>query len=827
MRVNEPITDTEVMLDDDSLIVSKTDLAGRITFVNAAFVEISGYSEQELLGAPHNILRHPHMPAVAFADLWTTVKAGRPWEGVVKNRTKDGGFYWVQANVTPLMENGETVGYVSVRSKPAREQVAAADALYAAIREGRAGDVALAEGVVLRTGTGARLRRLAAGLQGHVYGLLAALLGLAAAVGWLGLATPAGLGALAAGAVVAWLLGRTLIASVTAPLARMEGHFAAIASGDLRHDIPPEATPEFVSTSSMLRAMKARLAYGIEERAEINRRAEAHLKREMLSLTEVLEGEIQDTVGDISIQSHRLGESAVQLLKVASELTAAAQAVSQAVDTTAGNVQTVASATEELEASSREILAQVAGSSQLAEEARRRADSATANVAGLSEAATRIGGVVALIQGIAAQTRMLALNATIEAARAGEAGKGFAVVAEEVKGLARQTEDGISDVNTHAVEIGRTTDDTVETVQAVAATIRDIDAVGAEVARAAEEQRAATAEIMASAVQAADHTSAVAENVRAVTGSAEQTNAIAHKVTDLTGLVNRDIASLQRRLGIILRSSYGGDRRHAGRVPVALRFTADFGGQTFSGFTGDISENGALLVLAGHDRPTATEAVIELEKVGAIRARMLSESIIGLHVRFDDMGRHVQKALLREIDRVADADKEYIVLVKDLGERLSRLLDGAVRNREIEPDSLFDIEYEAIPGTDPQQVMARHTELVERLFPAVIEPPLERDPRIVFCCATDRSGYIAAHNRKYSEPQRPDDPVWNAAHGRNRRVFDDRAGILAARNAKPHLAQTYCRDMGGGVFVLLKELDAPITVAGRHWGAVRMALKLG
>jgi hypothetical protein len=95
------------------------------------------------------------------------------------------------------------------------------------------------------------------------------------------------------------------------------------------------------------------------------------------------------------------------------------------------------------------------------------------------------------------------------------------------------------------------------------------------------------------------------------------------------------------------------------------------------------------------------------------------------------------------------------------------------------------------------------------------------------CCVTDRAGYIAAHNAKYSQPQRPGDPIWNAAHSRNRRVFDDRTGILAARNLKPYLAQTYARNMGGGSYVLLKEIDAPISVRSQHWGAVRMAMTLG
>ena len=107
MRVNEPITDREIVMEDGVLLVSRTDTGGRITFVNKAFVDISGYTEAELIGAPHNLIRHPHMPKEAFADLWATIKDGRPWEGMVKNRTKSGDFYWVRANVTPVIEDGK------------------------------------------------------------------------------------------------------------------------------------------------------------------------------------------------------------------------------------------------------------------------------------------------------------------------------------------------------------------------------------------------------------------------------------------------------------------------------------------------------------------------------------------------------------------------------------------------------------------------------------------------------------------------------------------------------------------------------------------------
>ena len=136
MRNNQPVTGVEIQIPDGEEIVSRTDLRGKIVYVNPTFVRVSGFTEAELLGQPHNIIRHPDMPSAAFADLWATLKAGRPWVGMVKNRCKDGGHYWVEAHAIPVYENGEHVGYMSVRRKPTREQVREAQAAYAALRAG-------------------------------------------------------------------------------------------------------------------------------------------------------------------------------------------------------------------------------------------------------------------------------------------------------------------------------------------------------------------------------------------------------------------------------------------------------------------------------------------------------------------------------------------------------------------------------------------------------------------------------------------------------------------------------------------------------------------
>lgn len=130
MRLNLPVTNEEYPFPSGATLVSVTDTKGRILYCNEAFVEVSGFSLDELLGQPHNLIRHPDVPEEAFRDLWVTIQQGKPWSAALKNRRKDGSHYWVVANVTPLMDDGEPVGYMSVRTEATREQIDDAHALF-------------------------------------------------------------------------------------------------------------------------------------------------------------------------------------------------------------------------------------------------------------------------------------------------------------------------------------------------------------------------------------------------------------------------------------------------------------------------------------------------------------------------------------------------------------------------------------------------------------------------------------------------------------------------------------------------------------------------
>lgn len=168
-------------------------------------------------------------------------------------------------------------------------------------------------------------------------------------------------------------------------------------------------------------------------------------------------------------------------------------------------------------------------------------------------------------------------------------------------------------------------------------------------------------------------------------------------------------------------------------------------------------------------------------------------------------------------------DSPYIRGAQHAAAQIGKLLEDALRTGTVGQAELFDEQYQPIAGSNPAQVSTRFVALAERLFPQVQEKVLALSDKVVFCIAVDRNGYVPCHNQKYNQPQRPGDVAWNSANSRNRRIFNDRTGLASARNERPFLLQTYRRDMGGGRFVVMKEASAPITVAGKHWGGLRLA----
>jgi methyl-accepting chemotaxis protein len=204
----------------------------------------------------------------------------------------------------------------------------------------------------------------------------------------------------------------------------------------------------------------------------------------------------------------------------------------------------------------------------------------------------------------------------------------------------------------------------------------------------------------------------------------------------------------------------------------------------------------------------------------------LEQTAMGIHQVRDRAGKMVEQSenLIQSSMSLGGVteDTKFISEVQGRAAQISSAFEAAIVSGGISAGALFSRNYNPIRNSDPKQVMAGFTALTDKVLPSIQEPALEFDPRIVFCAAIDLNGYIPTHNDKFSQPM-GNDPVWNAANCRNRRVFDDTVGLKAANNKEPFLLQTYRRDMGGGNFVTMKDISAPIFVNGKHWGGLRLA----
>lgn len=200
----------------------------------------------------------------------------------------------------------------------------------------------------------------------------------------------------------------------------------------------------------------------------------------------------------------------------------------------------------------------------------------------------------------------------------------------------------------------------------------------------------------------------------------------------------------------------------------------------------------------------------------------LSQSRDELH---DLVGASERLIALSADAGVETVDTPFVRRALDAAAQIGKMFEEEIASGRATMDDFFDKNYQPVPGSNPAQVTTRFTTITDRLLPDLQEDILGMDPSVVFCAAVDTSGYLPTHNKKFSQPQ-GDDPDWNSAHCRNRRIFDDRVGLSAGQNTKPFLLQTYRRDMGGGQFALMKDLSAPIMINGRHWGGFRLAYKI-
>ncbi|OYU45607.1 MAG: chemotaxis protein [Burkholderiales bacterium PBB4] len=467
MRMNLPVTQREYDYPSQFMLVSMTDTKGVITHCNHAFVEVSGFTYDELIGQNHNLVRHPDMPPEAYKDMWSTIGRGRPWTGMVKNRRKNGDHYWVQANVTPILKNGKPQGYMSVRIKPSRRDIDAAESLYARMRlasESQSPTISLHGGQVHVRGLAGWMGRISRiSLTGRMAGAMLAMITLGMAPQAMGPWNPVafftqllalGLGA---AAVLTWFHQR-----FNGAIAEAQNFANALAGCNLTTQIQGDYPPPMGNLLGSLRQIQVNL---------------------------------QAVVGDVRTEITAFTRSAA-------EIAAGGMSLSERTESQASSLEETAASMEELSSTVRQTAdtaAQVSAKSEESSKVVARGGNAVAEVGramdAIDQSSSKMRDIIGVIEGIAFQPNILALTAAVEAARAGEHGRGFAVVAAEVRALAQRSAVSAKEIRQliaesaeHIAEGTRQMKTASTTIEDVVSTVGDVESLVAQISNATKEQ---------------------------------------------------------------------------------------------------------------------------------------------------------------------------------------------------------------------------------------------------------------------------------------------------------------------------------------------------
>ena len=480
MRKNLPVTNIETVVREDQYLISKTDMKGKIIYANPAFIEVSGYNRDELLGKPHNLIRHPDMPPEAFADLWDTLKEGKPWLGVVKNRRKDGSYYWVLANAYPVVEDGKITCLASVRVKPSREQIEAAEAFYAKLNAGRVHGYTVKGGQVVRAGWRSLLDYVAMPFKNT---LRASLLRMAA---------------LGAGAIA---LGAWYAATGGVPANQVWFAWPAIGlltSGMLGYGwmVAQRVISSLDDAARVARQISAgnlTLELHEGESAEVNN---------LNFYLDIMRKSLISIANDVEVGVHATHHTAQVLYANNTHLSARTEENSASLQETAAAMEELTVTVKQNTDNAHLAFRLADESMQIAQRGGEVVHDVVKTMDGIKESSGKISDIVTLIEGIAFQTNILALNAAVESARAGEAGKSFAVVAGEVRNLAlkssqaaKEVKNLIDESNSRIAAGSAQVARAGSTMEDIVSSVRRVSDVMGEISTASEEQNTGLTEI--------------------------------------------------------------------------------------------------------------------------------------------------------------------------------------------------------------------------------------------------------------------------------------------------------------------------------------------
>jgi methyl-accepting chemotaxis protein len=492
-----------------------------------------------------------------------------------------------------------------------------------------------------------------------------------------------------------------------------------------------------------------------------------------------------------------------------------------------GTATTFAHATEKFAQSAVGIGAQVRDAGKLADLASTASSEARANVDRLRESSAAIGNVVNLIAQIARQTTLLALNSTIEAARAGEAGRGFAVVATEVKALAVQTQSATEEITKKIEALQKDAAASADAVHRISQAIEAIRPVFDHVNSAVAEQNRTTSEISDNAALASHFIVSVGDSAAEIDSATKAAEAHGEIVANAGKAVTTFAQKLKARSAVLLRRGDHEERRKDQPLPCHLKIELETPNGAIAAPVYEISLEDILISGPEAARfPPNQNLKATLEGVGACRIRLTDHGKAGTRARFEGLNAELTEKIEDKLWAIHEENTEFVTRAMQAGMELTKIFEQAVASGAISIDAMFDTNYVEIPGSNPVQYRTKFLDWADRAMPVFQEAFLAKDSRMAFCAAVDRNGYLPVHNKIYSHPQRPGDVAWNTANSRNRRIFNDPAGLAAGHNQRAYLVQSYARDMGGGNTVMMREIDVPIRVQGRHWGGFRTAYKL-